>query len=272
MPTANSKPHDPRLGLQFLLVLDGIIRCFIWWSSIAFTAVIYFAIATMPDFSQFGADLRSTWSICASFGELVILYNLVYVAELIILRLVVPTPKEGTYEIGPGKKLDRQLLLSAAVATLVKARYHPPFPGFLVFHISNLPPLKWLMGPIFGPKSRSCYFADPCILDPHFVEIGKNVTIGFGTTIAGHVQERDSVSIRRTIIEDDVLIGGYSVVSGAHLKKGAIIGISSVVLPGSVVGPNEYWSGNPARRRRTLSPTEEQKPESQDLESPTETA
>jgi acetyltransferase-like isoleucine patch superfamily enzyme len=116
--------------------------------------------------------------------------------------------------------------------------------------MANLPPLKWLMDSIFGPKSKSCYVTDPCILDPSHVTIGRNVVIGFGTTLAAHFQEQDAVLIKQTIIEDDVLIGGHCAISGVHIQRGAVIGAGSVVLPGSMIGPGEYWSGNPARRRR----------------------
>ncbi|MFQ5430584.1 MAG: DapH/DapD/GlmU-related protein, partial [Phycisphaerae bacterium] len=118
--------------------------------------------------------------------------------------------------------------------------------------VANLPPLCWLMNRVFGPRSQSCYVTDPRIIDPHLVTIGRNVIIGFGSMIAGHHQEQDRVVIQPTVIEDDVLIGGYAAISGAHIKKGAKVGAGSVVLPGSVIGEYEYWSGNPARRRQRL--------------------
>ena len=251
MNNTPTKPHDPKLGLQGFLLLDGSVRLFIWWSSIALTVAACTALESWSEAALIGADLATAWHLCAKFGELVILYNFIYVAELVILRLPIPTPKEGRYEVGPGKKLGRQLLYSALIAALTKARYDAPFPGFLVFHIANLPPMRWLMGPIFGPKSRSCYVAEPTITDPHLVTIGRNVVIGLGSTIAAHYQEQDDIIIKRTIIEDDVLIGGHVAMAGVHVKRGAVIGAGSIVLPGSAIGENEYWSGNPARRRRT---------------------
>lgn len=96
---------------------------------------------------------------------------------------------------------------------------------------------------------------EPGILDPHLVTIGRNVVIGFGSCIAGHFQDRDRVVIRETIIEDDVLIGAMSAMSGVHIKRGAIIGAGSILMPGTVVGEGEFWSGNPARRRQRPAPT-----------------
>ncbi len=59
----------------------------------------------------------------------------------------------------------------------------------------------------------------------------------------------------RTIIEDDVLIGGYAAIpAGVHIKRGAIIRGFSMVLPGTVIGENEYWAGIPARKMREMPP------------------
>jgi hypothetical protein len=179
----------------------------------------------------------------------VLLYNLLYVAHLIVIRLLIATPREGRYETRPGTPVNWQLLRAAILGALTKARYEAPFPAFLVFHMANLPPLRWLMGLVFGPQSKSCYVSDPTILDPWAVTIGRNVVVGFGTTLAGHYREQDTVVFQRTVIEDDVLIGGHCAISGAHIQRGAVVGAGSIVLPGSVIAPGEYWSGNPARRR-----------------------
>ena len=99
------------------------------------------------------------------------------------------------------------------------------------------------MGPIFGPKSRSCYVVDPKLLDPHLTQIGRNVTIRNGTIIAAHSQERDEVILRRTIIEDDVLIGGNCIVyGGCTIRRGAAILSGAVVQPDTEIGENEMPS------------------------------
>ena len=251
--TAEAKRRDPKLGLQLLLLLDVFVRLFVWCSSLALTVALFTRLKAWPDRQFAGADLGLAWLWGQKLGQLVLLYNLIYIAHLLVLRLLIPTPKEGRYD-ARGGKLDRQVLCSGLLSTLTKARLQAPFPAFLVFHVANLPPMSWLMGPIFGPQSRSCYVTDPCIPDPHLVNIGRNVVIGFGSAIAAHFQEGDFVHIRRTVIEDDVLIGGFSGMAGVHIKKGAVIAGGSILLPGSVIGENEYWSGNPARRRRVLPP------------------
>jgi len=252
MNNAHSKPHDLKHGIQGFLVLDGIVRLFIWSNSFMLTFAVFTRLDAWPEFSPIGTGWNQIW--LWKLTHLVLLYNVFYVAHLVVLRLPIPLPKEGRYEIGTGKKLDRQLIYSALIGILTKARYEAPFPGFLVFHIANLPPMCWLMGPIFGPKSRSCYATEPVIADPHLVTIGRNVVVGLGAAMGAHFQDRDSVVIKRTVIEDEVVIGALSALTGAHVKRGAVIGAASFVLPGSVIGENEYWSGNPARKRRVLPP------------------
>ena len=241
--------RDRRRSLQAYLVLDLVVRITIWGTAVGLTSAVFTAVDGWPAGSLIGAD----WGCAAAWAirlcHWVILFNLIYVCELVVLRLLIPTPKEGRYSTADVGKLDRQLVWCCLIGILTKARYEAPFPGFFVFHVSNLPPMCWLMGPIFGPKSRSCYFTEPRVLDPSLVEIGRNVVIGFGSSISGHVQLRDAVVIKRTTIEDNVVIGGHSVIfGGVHLKAGSMIGAGAIVLPGTVVESNEFWAGIPARK------------------------
>lgn len=245
-------PADPALALRGFLALDMGVRLFIWSASLAFATAAMTALAAWPEQNLFGANLPTAWRWSGCLAGWVILFNLFYVAVLLALRLIAPTPREGRYST-TGRMPNRQLIWSCLLATLTKARYEAPFPGFLVFHIANLPPMCWLANAVFGPRSRSCYVTDPHVLDPHLVTLGRNVVIGFNATIAGHYQERDAVVFKRTIIEDDVMIGGHSVVfGGVHIQSGAMIGAGAIVLPGTVVGRNEFWAGVPARKLRDL--------------------
>lgn len=248
---------DPCRALQGFLFLDMMVRVFIWASSLGLACAIFTALNCWPETALIGADFATAWTWIGRLTWWVVLYNLVYVVHLFILRLCIPTPRPGVYstvsKMDLRKSSSRQLLYSCFIALLTKARYKAPFPAFLVFHIANLPPMRWLMGPVFGPKSRSCYVTDPTILDPSFVEIGRNVVVGSGTDIAGHCQLPDLVSLKKTKIEDDVVIGANcTIFGGVHIKQGAMIAAGSVVAPYTVVGPSEYWSGVPAVKIRDL--------------------
>jgi len=257
IPTQNThaapRPHDPLHALQGFLVLDVIVRLLMW--STAFALATAILIAMPIGFPSLPHEL--SWRIVTGWGLAaalwIVLFNAVYVIELVVLRLFVPTPREGRYATNT-RRPDRQVLWACLIALLTKARLDAPFPGFLVFHVANLPPLRWLMNPIFGPRSRSCYVVDPRVLDPHLVTIGRNVVIGLDAVISGHYEERDTVVFKRTTIEDDALIGGYAVIfGGVHIKAGAVVGAGAVVLPNTVIGPNEFWGGVPARKIRDLN-------------------
>jgi len=241
--------QDPLNALRGFLLLDMFVRLMVWSTALASTLAVFAALGSWPTTDLRGISFPAAWQWAQKLTHMILLFNVFYVLILIVLRLPIPRPKEGRYSIGPGEPVNRQVVWSCLIAVLTKARYQAPFPGFLVFHMANLPPMSWLMGPIFGPRSRSCYINDPSIIDPHQVTIGRNVVIGFGTTIAGHYQMLDHIVIKPTIIEDDVLIGAYSVLSGVHIKSGATVAAGSVLI-GRDVGPGEYWVGNPARRRR----------------------
>ncbi len=256
---AIAKPVDPCPSLQAFLFLDMTTRIFIWSSSVAITCAVFFSFGWFPRMNQFSADFETIWRWGGRLASWVLLFNVFYVAELMVLRLPIPTPKPGLYPTlnapSPLSAKGRQMIYAAFIAVLTKARYEAPFPAFLVFHIANLPPMRWLMSPIFGPKSRSCYVTDPVILDPSFVEIGRNVVIGSGANIAGHCQLPDLILFRKTIIEDDVTIGANSTVfGGVTIRRGAMVGAGSVVSPFTTIGAGEYWSGVPAVKIRDLPP------------------
>ncbi len=250
------RSNDPCRVLQGYLLFDMLIRAFIWSSSIALTCTVFSAFGWWPDTGPAGGlGAAVLWS--AGIAWWVIVYNLVYVAELVLLRWPIPTPEPGVYstagKLDLKKRGGRQLFYACLISFLTKARYEAPFPAFLVFQTANLPPMRWLMGPIFGPKSRSCYVTEPTILDPSFVEIGRNVVIGSGTDIAGHCQLPDLVSLKKTTIDDDAVIGANcTIFGGVHIRRGAMIGAGSVVAPYTVVGEREYWHGVPAVKIRDL--------------------
>lgn len=253
------RPPDPCVALQGFLMLDGALRMFIWGSSLAFAFMLANTLGWWPQEGPFGATPAIAWAWGGAVVKWVVLVNLIYVTELMLMRLPIPSPKPGIYStIKPPDirtQTGRQLIYSCMIALLTKARYEAPFPAFLVFHISNIWPIRFVMGRIFGPRSKSCYVTDPLILDPHLVEIGRNVVIGSGANIAGHCQLPDMVVVRKTIIEDDVVIGANSTIfGGVHIKRGAMIAAGSVVSPFTMIGECEYWSGVPAVKLRDLPP------------------
>lgn len=256
------KPMNPLVGLRFFLLLDAGWRAFIWSFSGTVTAYIVLKYQIWPKHYTGLDDIlsrpfRSTYELAQIGVAWVVIYNIVYVLLLALQRAPIPTPREGRYSMTPGKAPNWNIISSCFIAVLSKARYHAPFPGFLVFNIANLPPFVWIMGRVFGPRSKSCYIMDPILLDPHLTTIGRNVTFGYGTIVAGHSQERDTIIISRTVIEDDVLFGGNVIIyGGCKIGKGAVILGGAVVPPFTTIGENELWGGLPARKIKTLPPYE----------------
>ncbi|MGE0222665.1 MAG: gamma carbonic anhydrase family protein [Acetobacteraceae bacterium] len=100
--------------------------------------------------------------------------------------------------------------------------------------------------------------------DMNFIHIGARTNIQDGTVI--HV---DSGAFSTTI-GDDVTVGHNAVIHACTLKNRAFVGIAATVLdgavieeggmlgagglltPGKVIGPNELWTGSPAKLRRVM--------------------
>ena len=104
--------------------------------------------------------------------------------------------------------------------------------------------------------------------DMGIIRIGARTNIQDGTVI--HI---DSGGMD-THIDDDVTVGHNAVIHACTLKNRAFIGISATVLdgavieeggmlgagglltPGKVIGPNELWTGAPAKLRRVMDEDE----------------
>lgn len=257
MASETAKRNDPATALRGFLLLEGCLRLFIWYNSISLTVALFNAMNWWPQQPIMGGDLRAAWTWGRTAGGWVVIYNLAYVVHLLILRAIVPSPKEGTYAFSPDKLRDIRILWAALVGVLVKARVQAPFPAFLVFHLWNLPPLCWIVKYVYGPRSRSVLVLDPMMPDPHLTEIGRNVVVGNMTSIICHTQYRDHVDLRKTVIEDDVMIGAHALIySGCTIRRGAVVYGGSIVRPNTEIGENEAWGGVPARKLRDLPPVE----------------
>lgn len=248
------RPFDPVVGLQVVLLLDVLLRLFVWSASLA-AALWLTGRLGLSSWLASHETWTWRWAVCAAVAAaaMIVFFNVAYILMLIVLRTFCPTPKPGRYSL-TARKPDPNLIWSCFTGLLTKARYQAPFPAFLVPQLANVAPFRWLLNRRFGPRSGSCFFVEPNILDPHLITIGRNVTIGFGSTISAHLQERDALHIEPTIIEDDVLVGAHvGIAGGVHIKRGAVVRGFSMVLPGTVIPENEYWAGIPARRVKDLS-------------------
>ena len=152
----------------------------------------------------------------------------------------------------------------------------------------------WPPGTVFSLDGVTPQIAEDAFIAPSAAVIG-DVVIGSETGIWFHVLVRGDMNIIRigartniqdnvvvhvdsggaaTMIGDDVTVGHNAVVHGCVLKNRAFVGISATVLdgavieeggmlgagglltPGKVIGPNELWTGSPAKLRRVMDEEE----------------
>lgn len=99
-----------------------------------------------------------------------------------------------------------------------------------------------------GPVGNSCMLKEPLIL-PHGLSgiiIARNVEIGKHVAIYQHVTIAESDKWKKTIVDDNVIIGaGAVILNNPHIGKGAKIGANAVVL--TDVPENATAVGCPAR-------------------------
>ncbi|WP_428491165.1 gamma carbonic anhydrase family protein [Rhodopila sp.] len=79
-------------------------------------------------------------------------------------------------------------------------------------------------------------------LDTH---IGDDVTVGHNAVIhACTLKNRAFVGISATVLD------------GAVIEEGGMLAAGGLLTPGKVIGPNEMWTGSPAKLRRVMEAEE----------------
>lgn len=121
------------------------------------------------------------------------------------------------------------------------------------------------------------------------VVLGDDVSIWYSAVVRGdcchirigarsNVQDNCTLHVTNTTgpltLEEEVTLGHNAVVHACTIRRGALIGMNAtvldeaevgasalvaagaVVLPGTVIPPATLWAGNPAKRKRDLTPEE----------------
>jgi carbonic anhydrase/acetyltransferase-like protein (isoleucine patch superfamily) len=120
---------------------------------------------------------------------------------------------------------------------------------------------------VIGPETGIWFH---CLVrgDMNSIRIGARTNIQDGTVV--HIDSGEF----STFIGDDVTVGHNAVIHACTLKNRAFVGISATVLdgavieeggmlaagglltPGKVIGPNELWTGSPAKMKRVMDAEE----------------
>ncbi len=102
---------------------------------------------------------------------------------------------------------------------------------------------------MFGVKTKYSNSLFEGWVDTEFIEFGKNVVIGQGAIVQSATIVGNLFIIRKTTIEDNVVIGIHSfVMPGTHMKKNSILGGHSLTTVGQVLEENWIYLGAPAKK------------------------
>lgn len=249
-PRPRPDPYDKDLGIRALLLLGLLMQ-------LAMMAVGLWPAAWLV--MHWGPHAATALHWVGIILAAVLAFNYGYLLALLALRIVIPIPPEGSYHVVEGKRLPKQVLIFMLNVLLIKARYEPPWAAMFSSVLSRIFPLRPLFVRFFGPRGRSTPPGDTIyLLDPHLIELGRNVQLGFHCTIAAHLFDNRKLIIQRVVIEDHAVIGGEAGLQpGVRVGHHAVVAGRAHVMAGTTIGPYEYWSGDPARKVRSLAPAEQ---------------
>jgi acetyltransferase-like isoleucine patch superfamily enzyme len=102
---------------------------------------------------------------------------------------------------------------------------------------------------MFGVRTKYSNSLFEGWVDTEFIEFGKNVVIGQGAVIQSALIIGNLFIMKKTTIEDNVVIGSQSVVMpGTHIRKNSILGGHSMTTVGQELEENFIYLGAPAKK------------------------
>lgn len=177
-----------------------------------------------------------------------------YAAGLLVLRFLLPVPKEGVYPMDARGVVNRDSAIVMLNIVLTRLRYNPPWNQMIMSAIVTTPPLGPLYRRFFGPHTQSTTFGDTLrLMDPSLVYIGRDAQFGYDACITCHHFDNRGLVVKRVVVEDHAMVGGLSfLMTGVHVQHHGVVAAASVVKPFTVIKPYEFWAGNPARKIKDL--------------------
>lgn len=245
----------PRRSQKQLMSLDAGKRFMLCFALLLQLTLIAVALWPTVAFWQWTAPWASAawqWTLLIIAALLVFCYA--YAVALLIVRVILPVPREGLHSWTPGDKPPGQVALFMFNVLLTKVRHEPPWAGMVLGAITRYWPLEPLYRRVFGPKTPSVAFGDVVLcLDPWHVEGGREIIFGYNCVILCHHYDNRGLYIKGVRIHDHAVIGGESLLmAGVEVGEHAVIGSRSMVMPNTKIGPYEFWAGAPARFIRSL--------------------
>ena len=164
-------------------------------------------------------------------------------------------------------------LIFAKIFLIIVNIFHKPREGVFLRHISDKDYRYWslrstikkwpiwishkfpfpfmdnICSKMFGVKTKYSNSLFEGWVDTEFIEFGKNIVVGQGAIVQSALIVGNLFIIRKTTIEDNVVIGIHSVVMpGTHMKKNSILGGHSLTTVGQVLEENWVYLGAPAKK------------------------
>ena len=211
--------------------------------SLALETAIYFASFALP--ALFLWSLREVHPLLILIGAIVLwwLAALIFVLVLVLIkRLLIGEVPYGRFFLTSPRSY-RWMAADRVVKIMVRS----PFQAW----INENAFLRYLFYRGMGARITTTFLAGNGIKipEPWAISVGENVVLGDEAILTGHKVERNTVTLDRIEIGNDVIIGARSMVfPGVTIGDGAMIGANSVVTRGTEIPAGEVWSGNPARK------------------------
>ncbi len=121
-------------------------------------------------------------------------------------------------------------------------------PTAVVLDFLHLYPLKALHVTMMGGRIGRAVVLGGMVTDPGLIEIGDNTVVGGFSTIMCHATERGRIRFGRVRIGRNCGVGSRStILAGAGLEDGALLGAGSLLTKNTVIPAGQTWGGVPAR-------------------------
>jgi len=176
--------------------------------------------------------------------------SLLFVKLLLIIINLIHKPKEGIFHIIK----ERKDYLFWCIRKLLKK--------YVIWFARNSP-LPWTDTIAFRWFGVNVNFSNSILdgwLDLEFIEAGKNVFMGQGSTVISSIIIGDFLIIKKVILEDLAIVGSQAVVApGTIIRKNTVLGAFSTTTLNQVLEPNWVYMGVPARKFKPNKFAEERK-------------
>ena len=168
-----------------------------------------------------------------------IMVSLIFAKILLVIINLIHKPREGVFLRHPSDKDYRYWSLRSTIKKW----------PFWISHKFPLPFMDNICLKMFGVKTKYSNSLFEGWVDTEFIEFGKNIVVGQSSIIQSAIIVGNLFIIRKTIIEDNVVIGAHSIVMpGTHMKKNSILGGNSMTTIGQELEENYIYLGAPAKK------------------------